>query len=579
MSNKFPNTLIIRQFILFLLPLSLGLGMIVAIFYKMGEVADRRLGQLTEAHQVEIKSEMGIIRVNFNYEQSTIVQQQILQNQSSIEKQLTPLLDRILIIGFCLLSLGAGIFYLIFISQVGQRKAEKALQYSESRYQKLTANIPGIIYEFTIRSDGWSGFTYASKNCPDLVGLEIKDSIDRSKFFMESIHPKDRLSLQDAIAKSAQTLENFTWEGEIINPDHKKSIRATSHPEKQPNGDIIWAGILIDITDLKAKELNLQELKEQLEHRVAEKDQALQVSEAKFKRKVEDLELALKQVQKTQSQLVQYQKISTLGQLVASVAHEITNPVNFIYGNLVHAAKYSEEMISLLNLYQKYSYHPVKKIQELEEEIEINFIKEDLPKVLSSMKVGADRIHQILLSLRSAYQMSELDRKEVDIHEEINSTIEILQSRLNAKSDRPKISIIKNYGKLPTVECYAGQINQVFLHILSNAIEALDEAHAYGLENLCINLTTKLLDYHQIEIRIADNGNGIAESAKPNLFDPFFSTKELGAGAGLGLAISHQIIINKHHGDLSFVSEMGQGTEFIIKIPLRQSFASDHISA
>lgn len=498
---------------------------------------------------------------------------------SLLDQRLAPARNRSLLLYLSLLGLGGIGAYSISLGQVKRRTAEAELRRSESRYQKLAGNIPGMIYQFTLRPDGWSGFTYTSQGCHDIYGLEPAEVVAQSQFVIARTHPQDVSSLQKAIATSAQTLENFIWSGRIINPTETKWVRALSHPEQQANGDIVWDGILIDITEIKIAELALQDLKAQLEMKVSARTKELKQSELELRKKATDLETALQQIHKTQSQLVQNEKMSSLGQLVAGVAHEINNPVNFIYGNLAHAAKYTEEILELLSLYQKYSSPSSKLIKEFENEIEIDFIKDDLPKLLTSMKVGADRIQKIVLSLRNFSRIDESDIKAVDIHEGIDSTLMILQGRLKAKSDRPEISINKNYERLPLVECYAGQLNQVFMNVLSNAIDALEESSAITKRKLQITITTKPIDYYRVEIKIADNGNGIPESAKAKLFDPFFTTKEVGKGTGLGLAISYQIVVDKHNGDLSFVSTLAQGTEFIITIPVRQSLISDQISA
>ncbi len=498
---------------------------------------------------------------------------------SLLDERMAPVRNRSLFLYLSLLGISGIGAYFVALNQVKRRTTELELRKSESRYQKLATNVPGMIYQFTLRPDGWSGFTYVSQGCQDIYGLEPAEVITQNKMVMERIHSQDAASLQKAIAASAQTLENFIWTGRIVNPTETKWVRAISHPEQQTNGDIIWDGILIDITEMKTGELALQDLKAQLETRVVTRTKELKQSELALRQKASDLEIALLQIQKTQAQLVQNEKMSSLGQLVAGVAHEINNPVNFIYGNLVHAAKYTEEILELLSLYQKCSSAPIKLVKEFEQEIEIDFIKDDLPKLITSMKVGADRIQKIVLSLRNFSRMDESDLKEVDIHEGIDNTLMILQSRLKAKGDRPGIVITKNYDRLPLLECYAGQLNQVFMNILSNAIDALEESDLITKRKLNITITTKRIDYYRVEIKIADNANGIPESVKGKLFDPFFTTKEVGKGTGLDLAISYQIVVDKHNGELSFVSALGEGTEFIITMPVRQSFTSDQISA
>ena len=310
--------------------------------------------------------------------------------------------------------------------------------------------------------------------------------------------------------------------------------------------------------------------------------EALLKSEAQLRQQAQELKVALRELQHTQTHLIQTEKMSSLGQLVAGVAHEINNPVNFIYGNLSPAKEYTQDLLSLLQLYQSHYPEPVLEIQDFADQIELDFLKSDFPQIINSMKVGADRIREIVLSLRTFSRLDEAEMKAVDIHQGIDSTLMILQNRLKGNDQRPTIEIIKEYGKLQLVECYAGQLNQVFMNILSNAIDALEESfiicptpweNARNIEQrtssqICIR--TQLQEPNQVTIRITDNGLGITEDVKKQLFDPFFTTKPIGQGTGMGLAISYQIITERHGGSLECFSQLGQGAEFVIKIPLIQ---------
>jgi light-regulated signal transduction histidine kinase (bacteriophytochrome) len=288
----------------------------------------------------------------------------------------------------------------------------------------------------------------------------------------------------------------------------------------------------------------------------------------------EQLVQALRNLQQTQTQLIQTEKMSSLGQLVAGVAHEINNPVNFIYGNLAHLSEYALDLASMLELYQKHCPQPSEEILERAEEIDLEFVTEDLPKTLSSMKIGVDRIRQIVLSLRNFSRLDEAEMKAVNIHEGIDSTLLILQHRLKALPKMPNIQVIKEYGDLPLVECYAGQMNQVFMNVLSNAIDAIEHHKHSTSEPFAGEITIRTAvgelagKVKSVVIRISDNGGGIPESSQKRIFDPFFTTKPVGQGTGLGLSISYQIVVDKHHGIFKCDSQPDLGTEFWIEIPI-----------
>lgn len=304
---------------------------------------------------------------------------------------------------------------------------------------------------------------------------------------------------------------------------------------------------------------------------------AIRQSEQDLKAKAAELEQTLQELRQTQAQLVQNEKMSSLGQLVAGVAHEINNPVNFIYGNLNHANSYIQELLELIELYQTHYPQPVAAIQAKTNEIDVEFLLEDLPKLLVSMKVGADRIQKIIASLRTFSRMDEAEMKAVNIHDGIDSTLMILQSRIKATDQRPAIAVHLEYGDLPPVECYAGQLNQVFMNVLSNAIDALEEVVQAERQiaatvrfSPTITIRTRIQESNWVEIAIADNGSGIPETIQSRLFDPFFTTKPVGKGTGMGLSISYQIVTEKHGGRFTCQSTLGSGTQFIIQIPLLQ---------
>ncbi|MBD2292745.1 GAF domain-containing protein [Anabaena sphaerica FACHB-251] len=283
---------------------------------------------------------------------------------------------------------------------------------------------------------------------------------------------------------------------------------------------------------------------------------------------------ALNELRTAQMQIIHAEKMASLGQLVAGVAHEINNPINFIHGNLEHAHQYTQELMRCVELYRHHYPYPALEIQEFFKKTEIEFLFEDLPKLFQSMKVGTERIREIVTSLRNFSRLDEADFKAANIHEGIDSTLMILQHRLKTSGDNSAIYVSKEYDNLPLIECYPGQLNQVFMNLLSNAIDALEERNAKTTPEVLetnpskIRISTSLLNQDWIAIHIADNGFGIDESVISRLFDPFFTTKVVGKGTGLGLSISYQIVTNKHNGKIYCHSELGQGTEFVVELPI-----------
>jgi PAS domain S-box-containing protein len=323
-------------------------------------------------------------------------------------------------------------------------------------------------------------------------------------------------------------------------------------PLKDDQENIIgMIGLAQDISDRKAIEVSL-----------ADKAQAL--------------EQAMQEIQRTQMQMIQSEKMSSLGQLVAGVAHEINNPISFIHGNLTHIETYAEDLLDLIQSYQQHVPNPPSAVQDQIEAIDLDFLRADITKILRSMQVGSDRIREIVLSLRNFSRLDEAEFKAVDIHEGIDNTLLILQHRLQPTATRPAIQVNQQYGDLPQVECYAGQLNQVFMNLLSNAIDAIEDSNPHRtfqeieIQSNCIWIHTELDHHNHIRITIGDNGTGISESVRSRLFDPFFTTKPIGKGTGLGLSISYQIITEKHHGKLWCDSTPGVGSKFCIEIPVRQ---------
>ncbi|HLP88007.1 MAG TPA: DAHL domain-containing protein [Nostocaceae cyanobacterium] len=346
-----------------------------------------------------------------------------------------------------------------------------------------------------------------------------------------------------------------------------------------------------DISQRKQDEATLKELNEDLESKVEERTVQLNQVVEKLKQKIkeqkqtekelhskaEELQQTLQELQQTQVQLVQSEKMSSLGQMVAGIAHEINNPVNFIHGNIQHAKNYIQDLLELVSLYQNHYPDTIPEIKDFAEEIDLEFVQEDLLNILSSMYGGTTRIQEIVISLRNFSRLDEADKKRVNIHEGLDSTLLILEHRLRL-ANKKRIQIIKEYGQIPRINCYASQINQVFMNVLSNAIDALEDKFYSDIsakDNHChqsivptIWIITEINENNYINIRIKDNGSGIPEEAKQKLFDPFFTTKPVGKGTGLGLSISYKIVVEKHQGKLDCHSVLGEGTEFSIEIPI-----------
>ena len=305
--------------------------------------------------------------------------------------------------------------------------------------------------------------------------------------------------------------------------------------------------------------------------------QELEQSQGLAQSRATELEQTLQELHQTQAQLIQQEKMSSLGQMIAGIAHEINNPVTFIHGNLAPANAYIEDLLALIDLYQKNYPEPPREIAAEHQSIDLPFIKKDIVKILFSMRIGAERIAGIVKSLRTFSRLDESLCKAVNLHDCLDSTLMILAHRLKATDRRPEIEVVKSYSELPPIECYAGQLNQVFMNVLTNAIEALEDkaanidGEAQKKSPLQIRLHTKMPSAHQVLVQIGDNAAGMPAAVQSKIFDPFYTTKPVGQGTGLGLSISYKIITNLHGGQFTCQSIPEQGTDFFIQIPVHQA--------
>jgi PAS domain S-box-containing protein len=428
-----------------------------------------------------------------------------------------------------------------------RKKVEVALQASQHFIQRITDSIPNTIYIYDLEEQR---NIYANHEIAEILGYSIEE-IQKlgAELLLKTLHPDDWEKVITHHQKFTTAVDGRIFELEYRMKDvdgkwHWVYSRDTSFSRTADGKVKQILGVATDITVRKEAEMKLQQ-------------------------QAEYLEKTLNKLQRTQTQLIQSEKMSSLGNMVAGVAHEINNPVNFIHANLAPACEYSKNLLQLVKLYQQYYPNPPEEIKVEIEDIDLDFLKEDFIKLLQSMRVGTQRIREIVLSLRNFSRLDEAEFKQVNIHEGIESTLMILHNRLKAKPEHPEISVIKEYGKLPTVECYPGQLNQVFMNIFANSIDALEESFVNNKEQQ-IYIRTEVVNCNWIVIRIADNGQGIPPEILSKLFDPFFTTKDVGKGTGLGLSISYQIVVDKHGGKLSCHSILGQGAEFVIEIPLTQ---------
>ncbi len=466
-------------------------------------------------------------------------------------------------------------YYCAFVRDISDRKqAAQALQETNEQLHAVLDAVPGLV--------SWVGadlrYLGVNQHLANAFNLPPQSFIGQKIGFMENSSKFYDL-VQEFFATSESTIST-----EMNIPFQQEYRNYLIVGQKYNQGQkAVFVGL--DISDRKRMEADLRQ------------------SEAQTRQQAIELEKTLEELHRMQTQLIYTEKMFSLGQVVAGLAHEINNSISFIYGNIGYVRQYFEDIIELVKIYQKKTSPSDPDIQEILEEIDFSFITQDFANILSSMQLGADRIRQVVLSLRTFSQVDQSQKKAFDIHAGIDSTLLLLQNRLQAKAGRPGIKVIKEYGDLPRIECYPGQLNQVFINLLHNAIDALEQKYRKNpdktnLPDSIIRIKTEIVFEETLPqigatgaeghgylapiapkptvnkfalIRIYDNGLGMSEEVQKKLYEPGFSTKPKGKGTGLGLKISRHIIVDKHKGDLSFYSKQGEATEFVIKIPFQQN--------
>jgi PAS domain S-box-containing protein len=433
-------------------------------------------------------------------------------------------------------------------SQIRRKQVEEKLKASEERWQlALLGNNDGI-YDWNLAT----GKTFISARWKEILGYDKQELVITLEEWKNRIHHDD---FERVLSVTQDYIEQKIPQYQV---EYRLRCKDNSYKWVASRGQMLWdekgkpmrfVGSLRDISDRKQAEL------------------ARQQSEAREREKAETLKLTLNELKQTQAQLIQSEKMSSLGRMVAGIAHEINNPVSFIQGNIIPAQEYFQDINRLLELYQQTYQNPTPEIQQLSKDVDLEFLLEDYTKLVGSLQIGAERIKQIVLSLRNFSRLDESPLKSVDIHQGIDNTLELLHNRIQLEGNHPEIMVVKCYDNLPKIKCYASQLNQVFMNLLENAIEAVENQPEPRIIKISTEITNHKAQF--LVIRIADNGVGISQEVREKIFDPFFTTKPIGSGTGLGLAISHQIIVEQHSGRISCDSTPGKGTEIIVEIPVK----------
>lgn len=414
---------------------------------------------------------------------------------------------------------------------------------------------------------------YWSEQLYSILGFSPQAFQCDRDIFLRSVHPEEKSWVKQSFMDALKHQKSYSINFRIIRPNgDERIVREQAEIILDGAGmPIRITGTVQDITKQKRVEQALIESESQLLELAQNLDYKVRLRTEELEQKNQELAESLKTIQETQQQLIQSEKMSSLGQLVAGIAHEINNPVNFIYANISHAREYTQALFDLVDLYQKDCGYASTEVKDYIELIDLEFMRNDLPRILSSMLTGSERIRQIVLSLRNFSRLDESRMKPIDIHEGIDSTLLLLQQRLKGRHGNTNINVVKQYGSLPLVECYPGELNQVFMNLLTNAIDAIDMVEGTKMQVGAIAIQTQILKTNSVLIKISDTGMGMTEDVKSRIFDPFFTTKPVGKGTGLGLSISYQIIVHHHKGQIKCISKLGKGTEFHIEIPLWQT--------